>query len=911
MIKLTPIKTRFAKWKRVKLPTLNLDEAWQNLRTQLREASERYDRSTYYSKPIRPNYVHVPRVPGELRDKVFRALVASLVASMFLFNGVVYRFAVILQRNGGDVDLTQPHVWNLFDISKLAGVYFSLLGAGTPHLTDQLSTLTIQWLIPTFGTVLVAGVILALPYEKPIPKKYWGHKKSAEFASMQDYARANSIDHNEPGVVIGAVEPPPRWDGTPRPPRLLVYPGPRHIIVNASSRSGKDVGTVSTTNALWPEAELTLDPKIEDYPRNSGIAKHYHGKNVYLWNIGAPRLGDEFTDREGRKQIEQFGSSGYNLFDEVDWGTDKEFSQSMQLATLAVVDKVEDLDGENGHWFRTSRVLQRALMFKVAYDPVEPLKCFSRVAQIIVGGEGDSEEHAAVKNGDDAGAEQDGLHSMIEQYLGFTAQGWGPKPKWLERVIQQQRLRTEREILTMRDDIGHSMSEAQAYAKEIELRRMLEDRIKKLETELRHPDMEADIKQTMRIRGDEAGSVYSTATAKATPWLDPNVIRNTSFSSFTITGIRSGERPGAVWVGNPLERADFYDPLLGMHFDFWLRKMYPPMETDLVTKMMKSPWRWRMVWMMNEIGTILSRLTQLNRSLPVMASYRDIMVTLLQTDKQLREGLGENEVITDNAGVKAYHTPQNDKLASDLSEKMGKRMFLREDESAPWSIFGRKLIPDEIELMSPQEVRAIPSEPDFERDKNGQHLRTELGNMVGTTRKVYQLLDMTDAQADVSGKQHSITSIGWSLKVQYFAEYWHKIYRIMVSHEAVIPDRTRIERKDGLSIQAELRSQEALKKIEEPYVRSIVVRERADLAKKVRLKLLDPKEVNQALHHRGIDNVATTIEREEEAPQPAPVAVAPGVATQEPKANEAPAADAAAEKPSSAPIPGSFGFLDQ
>ena len=105
----------------------------------------------------------------------------------------------------------------------------------------------------------------------------------------------------------------------------------------------------------------------------SGAARDYDGR-VYRLCLQAPARGEKIRLPNGKVVEEAFGTSKHNIFDEIPWGTDREYASVLQVLTVMVAKKMAMLDdGDNGHWYRTSRVLGTALTYKVAYDPAETL----------------------------------------------------------------------------------------------------------------------------------------------------------------------------------------------------------------------------------------------------------------------------------------------------------------------------------------------------------------------------------------------------------------------------------------------------------------------------------------------------------------------------------------------------------
>lgn len=782
-------------------------------------------RKYLWNEPIRPDFVPVPPVPGAETLRAMRWLILTILIGLLFSIGPSASAAHHIAHAGLRPGRPAFGVYTAFDT-------FTWMRLQWMH--RQMAPILFTLYIELFMGFLLAGVV-AVPVfamKVEIPKKYHGLKPHTEWASLADYANAKLLDHELPGVTVGAVLPPKFFGYQPRP-RILVYSGPRHVLVEATSRSGKDVMVVDYTEVMTGgRCSMVINsPKGEDYIKGSGVAKHFWDCNVYRFSPGSPEVGHVFRDSEGRESIEQFGCSPHNLNDEVDWGTDNEFWQTLQICTGIIAKSPKDLDGENGHWLRGSRVILKAVNTKVMYDPEETWKALSRAADLLSGAKDvDSEEHDRLrKSSKDKPADTDSIHELIEHYIGFTASGWGTKPTWMQRAIQDMRTRCEFDILRKRREIGSSLSEADCFRFEVERRKKMDRSIEHLERQMRHPDLERDLRNVMRIRGDEAGSMYSTVNARLTVWLDPNVIRNTRASSWTWTGIKNGPRPSRLWLVNPLDRADMYYDIMRVELDFALRKLYPEMKVDFATKRSVSPHQWRCIWMMNEFAS-MGEIPQLQTTLPVMAAYDDLWVSLFQTPRQEREVYGENSLIKALSGVQLYHTPQEYDDAEKLAKSLGERMVLLEDEQWNGMQRSRSIHPDNVVLMSPAQVQLMPTEPRWLEDRAGNIVYDKTGSPVRVKRRAFQILRAPNMPP------------GYSMKLQsFYRRDFPAVHRLIRAYEPVLPDRTLIARTHVEIEAARLQAtREGVKAA--PYVPETPLRTMARLRDAVQLKTLSAEE---------------------------------------------------------------------
>ena len=573
-------------------------------------------------------------------------------------------------------------------------------------------------LVPAAIIALIAAIAAARMRGK-IPKKYEGTKVDAEWMTLNDYRDAGLLDHDEPGIVVGAIRPPPLFGIIKRKLMLLIDKNPAHVLAEAASRSGKDAGPVTFTAALNPYSSFHLDTKNESYLMLSGLLRDYYGKDVYRLCFQAGEIGDERRRSDGKVIVERYGSSKWNAFDEISWGTDQEYPGIFQLLTTMIVKDMKLLEGENAHWYLTSRVAGVALGYKTMYDPDEILKCPSRIAMLLAGDEAQSEQSQDMKGKlATDGAEVKSIHDVIEHYLGFTASGMGSTPAWLKRAVQHEKDRLAVHLANKQLEIGRTMSEADFTRYTAEARQESVKTIARIEKAMVHPDMERAIRNTMRIQGEEASSVYSTINAALTPWLDPNVIRNTRESTMTILGMNNGERPAATFLVNPIEYGDMYYPIYRVWMDLALRLQIPIMDEDPEKKRVIRPHKWPMIWIINEPMT-LRDIPQLVPSLPMAASFGHRFIFAYQLKSQLIEQYGDNEPISGNCFTTIIHTPNDPEEQKDISAMLGERMILTEHESRTGMQTPNKSIqPDTVPLLSQSDVAKVPNDPQFRMWRN-------------------------------------------------------------------------------------------------------------------------------------------------------------------------------------------------
>jgi len=366
--------------------------------------------------PVRPKHVRYPTPPRNVGAVVGKSVIALALFGV-LGLGIGTSLVASAAHNApalgkpvapGFYFPTDLLTWGRFDRVPMARKDVeALVRAGADpddvHAAFGLA-FTIAWWSVGGGFVL-AGFIAARPAR--IPKDLAGLKGTAEWASYRDVERADLLYRpGKRGIYLGTLERLPAFGIIKREPVALVYSGPRHVMQIAASRSGKDVGTNTYTGvATWPESIIWNDPKGEGHLQTSGVREALHGNEIVRFAPGAGAIGSTFRDNEGRVREERFGSTSWNPLEEIALGTDMEFSEMLQAVTMVVDPTGKQMDGDNGHWFKTSRIGIKAIACKVLYDPLEPVKSLSRVADIFGGaGAPASEEHAGLQRDTDGAA---------------------------------------------------------------------------------------------------------------------------------------------------------------------------------------------------------------------------------------------------------------------------------------------------------------------------------------------------------------------------------------------------------------------------------------------------------------------------------------------------------------------------
>jgi len=806
-------------------------ERWRRVAVRAREGLEDWLDRHGATTPIRPKHVRYPTPPRNVGTVVGKAVISVCLLGVL---GLGIGTSLVSSAAHNAPELGRPvspgfyfptdiFSWVRFSRVPLAPAEAKALarvGADPQAVRSAFATsFAVVWWSLGAGVVL-AGVIAARPSR--IPRDLEGLKGTAEWASFRDVQRAGLLYRpGKKGIYLGTLERPPVLGVLRREPVALVYSGPRHVMQIAVSRSGKDVGTNTYTGvATWPESIIWNDPKGEGHLQTSGVREALYNNEIVRFAPGAGRIGDEYVDDEGNAREERFGSTPWQPLGEIPWGTEEEFSSTLQAVTMVVDPSGRQLDGDNGHWFKTSRIGIKALACKVNYDPLEVSKTLSRVADLFGGGAPAQSAEQAALQGDTDGAQPGSIEEMLEQYLGFTASGFGSTPSWLKRSIENLRLVAEREILLERRKIGVSASASDVERFESERRRMLDREIGALERELRHPDLERDLRTMLRIKGEESSSVYSTINANLTPWLDPVIMRNTAYCAARIEDVVNRTRPVTWYNVSPISKADMVRPIMKLWYTMAHRKLVPDMDVDRATKRSISPWRHPCIWLMNERGS-LGVLEIENESVPVAASYGFIFDTLVQGRGQLKDIGGDTKILEANSGVQVFHTPQDPDEQKALAERLGHKTVLVENTSHSQGHLTRSWQTEQMPLMTPEQVGMIPTEPRLKMRRDGSMIEGADGALI-VEEAAYQIIWAPNCPPI------------YSCKSQWFTNA--RMKRLIATMPSVIPKALNASKTlaDAYAIEEQVRTT--------PHRPETETRRKARVAESIAMKRLDPDE---------------------------------------------------------------------
>ena len=215
----------------------------------------------------------------------------------------------------------------------------------------------------------------------------------------------------------------------------------------------------------------------------------------------------------------------------------------------------------------------------------------------------------------------------------------------------------------------------------------------------------------------EASSIISTAVSFLGLWLDPVVARNTARSSFHLTDLVNGERPGNLYLVVPPSDLDRLRPLLRLMVSqmvFSLTKAMQENEGGGV----KSQNKHRILLMLDEFPT-LKKLDLVQQAMAYLGGYGAKVYIICQSMKQLTDIYGKDETISDNCHVNTAFAPNDEETAKVLSQRCGKTTVIvrSESDSNPTNVLNllQKGNKSEShtqvarELMTPDECKRLPT----------------------------------------------------------------------------------------------------------------------------------------------------------------------------------------------------------
>lgn len=149
---------------------------------------------------------------------------------------------------------------------------------------------------------------------------FWFVSRKGPLHGAARFAKESEIRRNGfragDGIVLGR-----KSTGLFGSPKLLIFGGPEHCIVEAPTRTGKGVGIVIPNLLGWQDSVVILDVKRENWEATAGF-RAKHGQAVYLFNP---------TDPEGR-------TARYNPLSYIDRNdADQVIIELQKIATMLFV----------------------------------------------------------------------------------------------------------------------------------------------------------------------------------------------------------------------------------------------------------------------------------------------------------------------------------------------------------------------------------------------------------------------------------------------------------------------------------------------------------------------------------------------------------------------------------------------
>ncbi len=194
------------------------------------------------------------------------------------------------------------------------------------------------------GIAASLGALLALGMQGRSAQRHEGIHGTAHWASAAEIKATGLLPRRgKPagGVYVGG------WRDARGRLCYLRHSGPEHIAAIAPTRSGKGVGLVIPTLLSWQESAVVLDLKEELWNITAGWRQDGAGNRVLRFDPGAEE-----------------GSVAYNPLEEIRLGTDREYQDAMNIATMLV-----DPHGKGlvDHWQKTSHALLVGVILHMLY----------------------------------------------------------------------------------------------------------------------------------------------------------------------------------------------------------------------------------------------------------------------------------------------------------------------------------------------------------------------------------------------------------------------------------------------------------------------------------------------------------------------------------------------------------------
>lgn len=122
-----------------------------------------------------------------------------------------------------------------------------------------------------------------------------------------------------------------------------------HDLITAPTRGGKGVGLIQPTALTWPHSFFIIDPKAECWGYTAGYRQEKLNNIVYKFEPA------------------EYDSHHFNPFDEIRFGTGKEFKDCSNLAIIQCDPSGQQIGTPNGYWAEAASQLMTGILLHIKY----------------------------------------------------------------------------------------------------------------------------------------------------------------------------------------------------------------------------------------------------------------------------------------------------------------------------------------------------------------------------------------------------------------------------------------------------------------------------------------------------------------------------------------------------------------
>ena len=451
--------------------------------------------------------------------------------------------------------------------------------------------------------------------------------------------------------------------------KTLIHSDKPHVHMCAPTRSGKGVGVVIPTCCTHTGSLFVNDIKGENWDLTAGYREKKFNNTV---------LRLEFTGDPEKNNC------SFNPLAEIDVGTPQEITQVDALC----IEMIGVGEGQSKHWNSAGISLLRTIILHVLYTSANP--CFADVVQFITSTLPMSEKFYILKSTNHV-LDNDSDKNKLNNTLTFAKIKTIPKAKddpetWTKLPPENKNARKLDNADKFFQNLYNETSIINPYTHPVVAR------------------MAADFGEK---NANEAASILSVVVTALGMFNNPNIIKNTSKSTFRVKDLQAGEKPTSLYLITEPGALDLTAPLMRVLITQILNGL---MKAENVSSYDGKNKKHKLLMLIDEFPAI-GKMEMYERALAYTAGYDIKTLMISQSINQLNKIYGKDNAIMASSEVQIYYTPNDIETADMISKRLGKKTInytTTSNESYSMkmgnmtqNLIGRELLtPDEVMVYS-------------------------------------------------------------------------------------------------------------------------------------------------------------------------------------------------------------------